>query len=156
MYSAFSVNSYYNYVLSITVFTSTIKLSKFLSFQKAFMQVIFLHLFLVFFSGPFPTSFSLFLSFNSLQKINVVEKLSMDGLEPRYPVIGWDHCATTRALRWMWFNRSSKLTNRITLATSIEPHISVLIYMLQMCPLIIQWIIHKRFCIMGILRLGAI
>jgi hypothetical protein len=37
--SAFSVNSYYNYVLSFTVFTSTIKLSKFLSFQKAFMQV---------------------------------------------------------------------------------------------------------------------
>ena len=39
LYSAFQVNAYYSYVISFTVFTSTIKLSKFLSFQKAFMQV---------------------------------------------------------------------------------------------------------------------
>lgn len=33
------LNQYYEYLLSMTVFLSTIKLSKLLSFQKAFMQI---------------------------------------------------------------------------------------------------------------------
>ena len=33
------LNQYYEYLLSMTVFFSTIKLSKLLSFQKAFMQI---------------------------------------------------------------------------------------------------------------------
>ena len=33
------INEYYTYVLSFTVFTSTLKFSKILSFHRAFMQV---------------------------------------------------------------------------------------------------------------------
>ena len=33
------INQYYEYVLSFTVFTSTIKFSRFISFHKAFMQI---------------------------------------------------------------------------------------------------------------------
>jgi len=35
-----TLNQFYEYLVSITVFTSTIKFSKLLSFQKAFMQII--------------------------------------------------------------------------------------------------------------------
>ena len=33
------LNQYYEWLLAMTVFTSTIKFSKLLSFQKAFMQI---------------------------------------------------------------------------------------------------------------------
>ena len=33
------INTYYEYVLSFTVFTSTVKFSKLISFHKAFMQI---------------------------------------------------------------------------------------------------------------------
>ena len=33
------INQYYEYLVSMTVFTSTVKFSKLLSFQKAFMQI---------------------------------------------------------------------------------------------------------------------
>ncbi len=37
--NAMLVNEYYNYVIAFTVFTSTVKFSKLISFHKAFMQI---------------------------------------------------------------------------------------------------------------------
>ena len=37
--NAFLVNDYYNYVMAFTVFTSTLKFTKFIAFHKDFMQI---------------------------------------------------------------------------------------------------------------------
>ena len=37
--NAFLINDYYNYVMAFTVFTSTLKFTKFIAFHKDFMQI---------------------------------------------------------------------------------------------------------------------